>query len=408
MAYTLLTGATGLIGRYLLRDLSPHSQMAVMLRENERESASERFDNLVASLDDISSQGEKPEKDLRLNSRVIPGDLLNPDLRLSKSDRDWIRKNVNSVVHCAGNVSFEKNFMGEGPLVTNVEGTRYLAEFCKSVGIEDFSYVSTSFVCGDRQSTIYENELDCGQQFDSEYEESKFQAEQLLHGLDFANLKIFRPCSVTGDSLTGQSSTFHGVYWFAQFTSLARSRAQASKDMSKSWLHDVRIFKSGRERHHLIPVDLLSRAVAELHRNADAAGTTFHLTPHKACTLAQLENALSQYYHYHGVTFCDADCVPREDLNSMEQLFYDGLQSIGHRYLDGDPVFDCSNTLRLLPWWQDIQVDHQYLVKVFQFAEEQGFGRRKRKKRSTVRDQAGLKDGTTPDSQSRMWSMLDV
>lgn len=376
MAYTLLTGATGLIGRYLLRDFSKQTPLAVMLRATNTESSQERYDDLVESIKEIPSDdtGDSAYSD----AKIICADLLKPDLGLSAEDAQWIEENVSSVVHCAGNVSFQKQGASDGPWNTNVNGTKHLAEFCKSKGIKNFTYVSTSFVSGNRQETIFENDLDCGQSFDSEYEKSKFHAEKLLHEMDFDRLTVMRPCSVTGDTETGYSSTFHGVYWFAQFTSLAQSRAGAKA--GEEWHHDVRIFKSGNERHHLVPVDLLSRAIVELHSDADVSGGTFHLTPPKACSLAQLEKALSDHYCYHGVSFAGKDCDSEAPFNDMEQLFYDGLQSIGHRYLDGDPVFDCSNTQRHLPWWTNMQVDNEYLMKIFEYAESQRFGRKKRRK----------------------------
>lgn len=372
MTYTLLTGATGLIGRYLLKDLLLQGRpVAIILRgTNTPQRVNDLFHD-IQSLDDVPLAANEFQKVM-----VLPGDLLDPNLGLSLSHRAWIASHVGDVIHCAGDVNFQSNGLGSSTWDTNVDGSCHLARFCKSQQIEDFSYVSTAFVCGDRSGTIYESELDCGQGFASLYEKSKFQAELHLRELGFDRLSIFRPCFVSGDSASGYTSTYHGIYWFAQFTALAQMRANVP--FGQPWHHDVRIFKNPNERHHMIPVDAVSKAIVELHTRPELGSATYHLTPSRATSLGEIERALCESFQYQGVRF--AECVAPSAMNEMESLFYEGLRATGHRYLDGDPAFDCSQTRQSLPWWDSIQIDHAYLLRIFDFAQRHRYGKGKKRR----------------------------
>lgn len=372
MTHVLVTGATGLIGRFLLRDLlGAGIPIVALVRGSDPES---RVSDIVAHM---RENGVWPEDLTTEGLRVVSGDLASPSLGLQHDAALLIRDAVSCVLHCAGDVSFQSSTTdGIGVTHTNLQGTIRLADFARMMRIRHFAYVSTAFVCGNRTGTIYEHHLDSGQAFGSEYEKSKHDAERYLHDVGFPRLDVFRPCSVTGDTLTGYTSTFHGLYWFALFTSLARLRAGGGD--TNRWRHDVRLFFTGEERHHLIPVDKVSQAIVSVLCSPANGTSTYHLTPPHATSLRELEVALCSYYQYEGVRF--AASVPRTEWNETETLFYDGLATVGHRYLHADPTFDRTATTRALPWWDDISLRQDYFQRLFAFAESQRFGRTKARK----------------------------
>ena len=76
-------------------------------------------------------------------------------------------------------------------------------------------YISTAYVCGHREDLVKEDEFDVGQEFRNDYENSKFQAEKLVRDFpEFDSLTVFRPVVITGDSITGYTSTYHGTYLY--------------------------------------------------------------------------------------------------------------------------------------------------------------------------------------------------
>ena len=184
MGYTLLTGATGFLGRYLLRDLLASGQrVAVLVRDARSMPAEERVRELLSSW-------TGPPHDRPANPVVLAGDLCAPHLGLSLAERAWVARCCKRVVHAAADVSLRCSFASD-PWTTNVEGTQQLLDLCAATGIEELHHVSTAFVCGQRAGPIREDELDCRQVFHNDYERSKFEAERRVRSSRHAA----RPCT---------------------------------------------------------------------------------------------------------------------------------------------------------------------------------------------------------------------
>ncbi len=141
----------------------------------------------------------------------------------------------------------------------------------------------------------------------------------------------------------------------------------------------LRLFKTGDELYHIVPVDWVSRAIVEIHQRQNELGDTYHLTPPKANTLRELLQGFANYFGYHGVTFVDEHKRKNAKLSAIEKSFYDGLNGVGHRYLSSDPIFDCSNTKSLLPWWTQLHSDASYIALLLNYAELSNFGRGKKR-----------------------------
>src|SRR5579864_7758553 len=119
----LLTGATGLLGRYLLKDmlLKAHPA-AVLVRDSRKGRAADRIAQIVAFWSE------------RLHRRlptpiVLNGDLGQVALGLTAADRRWLGRHCQTVIHSAANLSFRNTFEGE-PWRTNVKGTESLLALC--------------------------------------------------------------------------------------------------------------------------------------------------------------------------------------------------------------------------------------------------------------------------------------
>ena len=88
--YTLLTGATGLVGRYLVRDLlSRGYRLAVLVRSSKNETAEERVESIL--------QMWEQQSDMLLPRPVcLEGDVNQPGLGLKPSDREWVAEALES------------------------------------------------------------------------------------------------------------------------------------------------------------------------------------------------------------------------------------------------------------------------------------------------------------------------
>ncbi|MFT7641794.1 MAG: thioester reductase-like protein, partial [Pirellulaceae bacterium] len=138
MKYALLTGATGLLGRYLLRDLTLAGQpLAVVVRPSRMETCTQRIETAM-------SHWEK-QLGLALQRPVIlEGDITKPLLGLTSQQIDWLTSHCDTMIHSAASLTFysdETDKTGE-PWRSNVEGTRNVLELCRQCTIENLHHVS--------------------------------------------------------------------------------------------------------------------------------------------------------------------------------------------------------------------------------------------------------------------------
>ena len=172
----LLTGATGLLGRHLLYDLTAAGvPLAVLARRGRLQPARDRVEAIMALWE--SRRGH-----LLPRPAVLEGDLHGESLGLDAQAAGWVAAHCDSVLHSAASMSFVADETSGEPRRTNVEGLARLLEFCRRTGIRRFHHVSTAYICGLREGRVLESELDQGQPLGNVYEESKLAAEKMLRG----------------------------------------------------------------------------------------------------------------------------------------------------------------------------------------------------------------------------------
>ena len=333
--HILLTGATGLLGRYLLRDLLlADVPVAVVVRGNRRQSAENRVASLMATWEDLL-QRELPRP------YVLEGDICEPNLGLDDSAIRWIENNCDSVLHNAASLSFIATSEEAEPFRSNVRGTENVLEICREAGIRDFHHVSTAYVCGLRHGTVLETELDVGQQLSNPYEESKVQAETLIRNAKFLSPPtVYRPAIIVGDSKTGFTSTFHGFYACLELAHrlIASMGGLGSNAVSET---KMRISLDGTEAKNFIPVDWAAKVISFLVTHPQHHGQTYHLTPRERVSVEMIRDVLEEAFAFkigefsgHGKTINN----PTE----LERLFYEHLR-VYDSYWRDDPAFDTSN-----------------------------------------------------------------
>ena len=223
--YTLLTGASGLVGGFLMRDLlAGNRRLAVLIRSQRRQTAAERVESVLARWESLLDRPiPRPV--------CLEGDINLPHLGLTSRDRRWIARHCRRVLHNAAALTFAGADRRKDPWRTNVGGTRRVLQLCREVGLRELHYVSTAYVCGKREGTIFEDELEAGQAFRNDYEQSKYLAEKLLRDSEFIDPPtIYRPVAIAGDSRTGFTTSYHGIYVYMRLLDvLLRSNPQDSQ-----------------------------------------------------------------------------------------------------------------------------------------------------------------------------------
>jgi len=261
-----LTGATGAVGGSLLRHLldatCPDSSVYVLLRAETSHELHSRMLPILAGVTPVQASRVVP----------VPGDVMLPDLGLGACYQTLTGR-IGAIYHVAASTSFCQTM--EQASQTNLLGTRHVIDFARTIrqtgNPVHLHHVSTAYVSGTRTGYLREDELESGQQFFNYYEWSKFEAERAVNaaGRDLP-VTIYRPGIIVGDSRTGHTSRFHGIYQILRaihfgFVNCLPCNPDFQLDLA--------------------PVDYVSEAIVRLSRLSDSADRTFHLTAGPGNTL---------------------------------------------------------------------------------------------------------------------------
>jgi len=259
----LVTGATGFLGRQIMRallDRFPAATLRLLIRPKGSRCAEERAQELLRRVGaDTASALD--------SSRVeaLSGDVSLPRCGLAAERYARVVGDTTRVVHAAASVRFDLPLNAARAI--NVEGARNilaLAEDAHAGGaLRSLVYVSTAYVAGERAGLVLEDELDMGQGFRNSYEKTKCEAEKLVRARAGAlPVAILRPSIIVGDSQTGITTSFKTLYW--PLKAYARWHWRLVPGLPDTVV-DV------------VPVDFVAQAVARLALDEAAVGKSAHL-----------------------------------------------------------------------------------------------------------------------------------
>ena len=397
MSYILMSGPTGLLGEYLLKDLITSGwKVAVLCRSAPGRPPEDRIENLMA-------RWERQLDYALPRPVVINSDITEQDLGISITDRAWIKRHCHAFLHNAASLTFDAHREDGEPWRTNLIGTQHAIQVCKEAGIDCIFHVSTAYVCGRRTGTILETELDIGQSFATEYEASKCASEIAWRTASFDHLTVFRPAIIVGDSESGYTSTYHGFY--APLKSMATLLLQGAKlgvseepVPMESMLAALGL--SGSEEKNFVPVEWVSRVITSVVYFPDSWGRVYHVTPGERVTAHTAATAMqrSLLKHFHRNESHKTPNIqtknsppqlnepaygerPANDWSSLGKAFSNQVSAYQEYWRD-DPVFDTRNLMdfaqssnTLTP--NDLKcpkLDDVVLERLCDFAIRSGFG----------------------------------
>lgn len=255
----LLTGATGFLGAFLLRDLirSTTARVHCLVRGSDKADAARRLrENLewYRVSDDID-----PERFV-----VLVGDLTQPRLGLDETGFDDLARRVDVVYHAGASVNWLRPY--QELRQANVSGTREVLRLAAMHRTVPVHYVSTTGVfaqpVNDGVPVMVNDPTGPGEALRNGYLQSKWVAEQIIElargrGLP---ISVYRVDVVCGDQQVGACQTRDFV-WLSLKGLL---QAGAVPDRLSG------VF-------HMVPVDYVTGAIVTLGSRAETAGRTFHL-----------------------------------------------------------------------------------------------------------------------------------
>lgn len=267
-----LTGFPGFIAARLVERLAkPDTQFFLLVQAQFVEKAMREVEKIS------QTTGANLE-----NFALIEGDITRENLGISDEDLEIIRKETTDVYHLAA--AYDLAVSKDLAYRINVEGTKNVNEFSKLLtNLYRYNYISTCYVAGRRKGEILETELEHSAGFRNHYEETKYLAEMEVEKLKSElPVTIFRPSVVVGDSETGETAKYDGIYYLIHYL-------RKSPNL-------LRLVNVGNEnvKLNLVPVDFVVNGIATLAKDESAVGKTIALADPNPLTTEQIFDAISE------------------------------------------------------------------------------------------------------------------
>ena len=313
---------------------------------------------------------------------LLTGDISEPNLGLSPKQLKWSKQYLDQVVHGAAVLKFHGATKQEEPWLTNLGGTEHVLDFARHCEVRHFHYISTAYVCGKRSDVVQEDELNENQEFRNDYERSKFESESLVRAADcFDTTTIYRPAVIVGDSETGYTSTYHGLFLYLRLLAMLVPEQKCNAD--GVFETPIRLPIEGDEPRNLVPVDWVAKTISHLVCTPEAHGRTYHLVPDKCTTARDVIEFCYEYFHSAGVEFCGSSVERTADNEFAQKLFEN--TSIYASYETSDPTFDKSNVIRFAGHLVCPPIDQQMVFKFLEFGKLNSWGKAKPKEPKVAR-----------------------
>ncbi len=266
----LITGATGFLGGYLVREIAGDFERVYVLSRKGHDDG--KFSGLS-------------------NVKIIKGDVTNLDvLNMSEDEKKKILDDVDVVVHAAALYDLGASYTD--CFLQNVVGTQNILHLLGAMKkLKAFYYISTIAV-GDTRTFFLEEDLPARKNFNDNYSETKFLAEKIVR----ENLseryvtRILRPGIIIGDSVTENMPKTDGPYYFLE--------AYKKHKKLLSFLPIALLSFNPRAKLPIIPVDHCARFIALLLKRDEkkVALKTYHLVSSELPTLSEFLKDLNETF----------------------------------------------------------------------------------------------------------------
>src|SRR5216684_3426985 len=266
-----ITGFPGFItNRLLLRLAKPGGQFLLLVQPALITRAQQEIARIVSATGTPAT-----------NFHIVEGDISQPSLGMTVHDLESVRLRTTRLFHLAA--IYDLGVARDLALRVNVAGTQHVNELARSLPhLRHYHHVSTCYVAGKREGRILETELRHEAGFRNFYEESKYLAEVEVDSLKSElPITIHRPAVVCGDSRTGETAKYDGVYYLIQY--LLRMPRFLS------------YFNIGNRKVslNLVPVDFVVEAMTALAKDERSVGKTVQLADPEPLTTHELFNQIA-------------------------------------------------------------------------------------------------------------------
>ncbi|HQY28366.1 MAG TPA: SDR family oxidoreductase, partial [Burkholderiaceae bacterium] len=267
-----ITGATGFIGRRLVRKLL--ARRGAVVHFLVRDASPQKLAPLYAAWG----------VDKR---RAIPvvGDIARPGLGLRPADRKRLDGKIHHLFHLAAIYDLKAGV--EEQVAVNIEGTRNVVAFANAIGVGCFHHVSSIAAAGLYEGVFREDMFEEAENLDHPYYATKHESEKIVREEARVPFRVYRPGLVVGDSRTGEMDKIDGPYYFFKLI-------QRLRRIVPSWMPTIGI-EGGRI--NIVPVDYVVAAMDHIAHAKGLDGRCFHLVDPEPMRVGDVLNAFAKAAH---------------------------------------------------------------------------------------------------------------
>lgn len=344
-----LTGVTGFLGAFVLRDLlQMHQvkQVACLVR------AKSDFEGLGRIRENLLQYGIWSDEFARQIVPVI-GDLAQPKFGLELERFEVLSRWSDVIFHLGAHVNYIQPYSAHR--AANVIGTMNVLRFATTAKPKPLHYASTIAAFGpagllEPTAIVYEDDdlanFMTGLKFDSGYSQSQWVTEQLVWNAQRRGipLAVYRPGFIMGHSQTGAGNPNDFV---------AR--------LVKGCIAIGSYPKLPRQRKEFVPVDYVSSALLHIARDNNNLSRAYHLVPPQSAKSIDLMSffevlrdcgypVISLPYPEWVRRLADAADLQQNPLMPLLPMLAEPIYGQKTRWevYEGMPAYDASNTQRAL------------------------------------------------------------